>query len=282
MRAQAATRAIAAWAAVAIAVMPAVRVARADDPRRTVAVLEYRNDSKALPAIGARIATVLRQRTSLRVLGDDQARQRYGAQLAAAVVACEGDAGCIGGIGSKLGVSEVVLVGVSELGDVILSVQRIGSREGAVKSRLAEALAADAAPTDDDLVGYLGRVLPPDDFVRFGTLAIKVNVAGARIVVGGEPRGTSPLPPFQVPAPSRYRIEVAAAGYGPFRAEVAVPPDAEVTVDAELTRPGRGRTPWYAHWYVPVLAGLVVGGAVTTGVVLSNQRDAVPAGGHLE
>lgn len=273
--------ALAALATLA-AVTARVPGARADDPRRTVAVLEYRADSSALPAIGSRIAGVLRARTSLRVLGDDQARQRYGAQLSAAVVQCEGDAGCIGGIGKKLGVSEVVLVGVSELGDVILSVQRIDSKAGVVRSRLAEALAADAAPSDDELVGYLGRVLPPDDFVRFGTLAIKVNVDGASIVVGGEPRGTSPLPPFQVPAPSRYRIEVAAVGYGPFRAEVAVPPDAEVTVDAELTRPGRTSTPWYGRWWVPVVAGVVIGGAVTGGVILANQRDAVPAGGHLE
>lgn len=269
-------------AVAAVAVLAAASPVRAEDPRRTVAVLEYRNDSRALPSIGERIATVLRQRTSLRVLGDDQARQRYGARLAAAVVDCQGDAACIGAIGDKLGVSEVVLVGVSELGDVILSVQRIDSRGGAVRSRLAEALATDASPSDDDLVGYLGRVLPPDDFVRFGTMAIKVNVEGARIVVGGEPRGTSPLPPFQVPAPSRYRIQVDAAGYGPFRAEVFVPPDAEVTVDAELTRPGRGRTPWYGRWWVPVVAGVVIGGAVTTGIVLTNQRDAVPASGHLE
>ncbi len=274
-------RQVAALAALATlaAVTARVPVVRADDPRRTVAVLEYRADSSALPAIGSRIAGVLRARTSLRVLGDDQARQRYGAQLSAAVVQCEGDAGCIGG---KLGVSEVVLVGVSELGDVILSVQRIDSRAGVVRSRLAEALAGDAAPSDDELVSYLGRVLPPDDFNRFGTLAIKVNVDGASIVVGGEPRGTSPLPPFQVPAPSRYRIEVAAVGYGPFRAEVAVPPDAEVTVDAELTRPGRTSTPWYGRWWVPVVAGVVIGGAVTGGVILANQRDAVPAGGHLE
>ena len=153
-------RAIAALAALAT-VTAAVPIAHADDPRRTVAVLEYRSDSTALPAIGSRIATVLRQRTSLRVLGDDQARQRYGTKLAAAVVDCQGDAGCIGAIGSKLGVSEVVLIGVSELGDVILTVQRIDSKDGVVRSRLAEALAADAAPSDDELVGYLGRVLPP-------------------------------------------------------------------------------------------------------------------------
>ncbi|HVV81946.1 MAG TPA: PEGA domain-containing protein [Kofleriaceae bacterium] len=275
-------RAIAPLAAVAAVLALRTPAARAEDPRRTVAVLEYRADSTALPDIGGRIAGVLRKRTSLRVLGDAQAQQRYGAELSAAVAGCEGDAGCIGRIGQKLGVTEVVLVGVSELGDVILSVQRIDSKEGVVRSRLAEALAADASPSDDELVGYLGRVLPPDDFVRSGTLAIKVNVAGASITVGGEPRGTSPLPPFQVPAPSRYAIEVAAAGYGPFHAEVAVPPDAEVTVDAELTRPGRAHTPWYAHWYVPVIAGVVVGGAVTTGVVLGTQRDDVPAGGHLE
>ena len=276
-----AARAIAAL--VAAAVLAGAAPALAGDPRRAVAVLEFRSDSSALPAVGARFAAVMGSRTSLRVLGGDQARQRYGAGLDADVVKCDGEARCIGAIGQRLGVAEVVLIGVSELGDVILTVQRIESGSGRVDGRLAEALAGDAAPADDELVEYLERVLPPEDFVRFGLIAITVNVGGAEIVVGGHKRGTSPLAAIRVPAPSTYDIAVKKAGFLPFRAEVKVPPDGEMKVNAILQRPGQGGAgPWYARWWVAAVAGVVVAGAVTTGYVLSRDRDAVPAGGHFE
>ncbi len=256
-------------------------LALADGPRRSTAVLEFRAGSAALPQLGSRIGVVLATRTSLKVLGDDQARQRYGDGLDRAVVDCAGDSACIGAIGHKLGTDEVMLVGVSELGDVILSIQRISSGAGAVTGRVAEALAADAAPTDDELVAYLERVLPAEDFVRFGTIAIKVNVAGAEIWVGGTSRGASPIPAIRVPAPSRYPIEIKKAGFSPFRASVAVPPDGQVDVDAELQQPGRGGSAWYAKWWVAAAAGVIVAGGITAAVLLSRDQSSVPIGGHF-
>ena len=256
--------------------------ARADDPRRAVAVLEFRSDSTALPQAAARFSAVLASRTSLRVLGDDQARQRYGADLDGDVVRCDGEARCIGAIGKRLGVDEVLLIGVSELGDVILTVQRIDSARGKVEGRLAEALAADAAPAEGELVGYLERVLPPEDFVRFGTIAVKVNVGGAEILVGGQRRGVSPLPAIRVPAPSTYDIEVKKAGFLPFKAEVEVPPDGAMKVNANLQRPGQGGSAWYAKWWVAAAAGVVVAGAVTGGILYARDRDSVPADGRFE
>lgn len=270
-------------ATVAAAVLASTTgTARAEDPRRGVAVLEFRSGSSALAEIGHRLATVLGTRTSLKVLGDDHARQRYGASLDADVVACDGEARCIGRIGQKLGVTEVLLVGVSELGDVILTVQRIDSHSGKVRARLAEALAADAAPGDDELVAYLGRVLPAEDFIRFGTIVIKVNVSGAEVIVGGTPRGTSPIPDLRVPAPATYPIEVKKLGFVPFRAEVEVPPDANLRVNATLTRPGQGDDAWYKRWYVAAAAGVLVAGAVTTGVLLTRDRDSVPIDGMIQ
>ncbi len=264
------------------AVVTVARPAAAEDPRRAVAVLEFRSESTALPQIGRRIADVMGTRTSLKVLGDDQARQRYGAALVADVVACDGEARCIGAIGRKLNVDEVLLVGVSELGDVILTVQRIDSRTGKVKSRLAEALAADAAPSDDELAVHLGRVLPVEDFVRFGIIAIRVNVDGADVKVGGTPRGTSPVPDLRVPAPATYPIEVSKLGFQTFRAEVDIAPDANIKVNAELTRPGQGEDRWYKRWYVAAAAGVLVAGAVTTTVVLVRDRDSVPVDGMIQ
>jgi len=256
-------------------------VGLADGPRRSTAVLEFRAGSSALPQLGARIGVVLSTRTSLKVLGDDQARQRYGDGLDRAVVDCAGESACIGAIGKRLGTDEVVLIGVSELGDVILSIQRIESQGGSVAGRVAEALAADAAPTDDELVAYLERVLPAEDFVRFGTIAIKVNVAGAEIWVGGTSRGQSPLPAIRVPAPSRYPIEIKKAGFSPFRASVAVPADGQIDVDAELQQPGRGGSAWYAKWWVAAAAGVIVAGSVTSVILLTRDQSSVPIGGHL-
>jgi hypothetical protein len=257
-------------------------VARAEDPRRSVAVLEFRSDSSALPDIGTRFASLLGSRTSLKVLGDDQARQRYGTSLDADVVACDGEAKCIGRVGQKLGVAEVMLIGVSELGDVILTVQRIDSKSGKVRARLAEALAADSAPEDDGLAAYLGRVLPAEDFVRFGTIVIKVNVAGAEVIVGGESRGQSPIPDLRLPAPATYPIEVKKLGYLPFKAEVEVPPDANMRVNANLTKPGQGGGAWYTKWYVGAGAGVLLAGAITGAVLLSRERDSVPIGGEIQ
>lgn len=270
-------------AAVALAAWLATPgVAAAEDPRRSIAVVEFRSDSSALPKIGARFASLLGSRTSLKVLGDDQARQRYGDDLDADVVACDGEARCIGRVGQKLGVAEVLLVGVSELGDVILTVQRIDSKSGAVRARLAEALAADSAPEDDGLAVYLGRVLPAEDFVRFGTIVIKVNVAGAEVIVGGQTRGNSPIPDLRVPAPATYPIEVKKLGYVTFRAEVDVPPDSNLKVNATLTKPGQGRDAWYSKWYVGAAAGVILAGTVTGVVLLSRDRDSVPIGGEIQ
>ncbi|MBK7194560.1 MAG: PEGA domain-containing protein [Myxococcales bacterium] len=248
---------------------------------RSTAVLEFRSGTKALPAISGRVGGVLSGRTSLKVLGGDQARQRYGEGLDQAVVECAGDAVCIGAIGARLGTDEVLLVGVSELGDVIFTLQRIKSGDGTVDGRVAEALAADTVPSDDDLVGYLERVLPAEDFVRFGTLAIKVNVAGAEIWVGGTSKGRSPIDAIRVPAPSRYPIEIKKAGFAPFRASVQISPDTEVNVDAELTRPGGKASAWYSKWWVVATAGVVVAGAVTTAVILTRESDTVPVMGHF-
>ncbi len=275
-RPRAGIAALAAAATLAALAAPA----RADDPRRAVAVLEFRADSTALPQIGARVTAVLGARTSLKVLSDDQARQRYGATLDADVVACDGEARCIGRIGKKLEVSEVLVVGVSELGDVILTVQRIDARTGKVKARLADALAVDAAPDEAALVTYLSRVLPAEDFLRFGTIAIRVDVKDADVTVGGVHRGQSPIPDLRVPAPATYPIEVSKLGYTTFRAEVDLAPDANIKVNAQLTRPGSDR--WYTRWYVAAAAGVVVAGAVTATIVLTRDRDSVPIGAVIQ
>jgi hypothetical protein len=268
--------------ATALVALAVGAVAHADvDPRRRVAVLEYRAGSKAMPELDDRFAKILAAGTSLDVVDAVEARKRYGSGLDAAVVACGGEAACVAKLGNRIGAQEILLVGISELGDVILTLQRIDVKKRAVSERIAEALAIDAAPDDAALRRYLERVMPKTDFIRYGVIHIDANLAGATVEVGGERRGTTPVPALRLRAPASYDIRVRKDGYVPFRANVAVPPEGEVRVEAELSR--RASNPrWYQRWWVPVVAGVVVAGAAAgTYVLLSEDPDSVPVGGQL-
>jgi hypothetical protein len=269
--------------AVMCAALTTVRSARADglDPKRKVVVLEYRAGSAALPAIADRIAARLGSLTSLVVIDTNAARQKM-AGLDEAVVTCEGEADCLAYIGQKVGAEEVVLVGISELGDVILTLQRIAVKRRQVEARIAESLAPSDAPTDLVLAQYLGRLLPSSDFVRFGTIDVVANLSGALVKLGGEDRGTTPLKPLRVRAPASYDIRVEKSGFTPFSATVAVPPDGEVTVKAQLTRRG-GTVRWYQKWWVLGIAGAAVIGATGVAIYVGTRSgDSVPVNGMLD
>ncbi len=254
-------------------------IAHADpDPKRKVSVLEYRSGSSAMPGIAKHLLAEMGKQTSLQLLGQDQTRTIYGDQLDQALVKCAGDAECIAMIGKKVGASEVILVGVSELGDVILTLQRIDVPGKTVITRVADSLAAGSSPSDDQINGYLARLLAPGDFVRYGMIDIVANLAGASVTVGGESRGLTPIQPLKLHAPATYQIRVEKTGYVPFTTKVALPPDGEIKVEAELSRRGAGGA-WYQRWYVLAGAGLLVAGAAGTAIYFGTRdgvNDRVP------
>jgi len=272
-----------AAAGLALAALPARRAAADDsDAKRKVAVLEYRAGSAALAGIDVRIAGLLATQTSLDVVDAAEARKQYGAKLDGDVVACGGEAACIAKIGGKVGAKEVLLVGVSEFGDVILTLQRIDVRRRKVAMRIAEALAADADPGDGDLGAYLRRVMPESDFLRYGTIRVSANLAGAEVFLGKERKGTTPVEAIKVRAPATYELRLTHKGYTPFQAKVAVPPEGDIEVTARLTKDGGGG-PWYTKWWVVAIAGAAVAGGVGVGFYMSqDDPTSVPATGMID
>jgi hypothetical protein len=251
------------------------------DPKRKVVVLEYRSGSSALPGISKTVVATMQAQTSLQLLGPDQTRTQYGAALDQDIVKCAGDAGCIAQLGARVGAVEVVLIGVSELGDVILTMQRIDVRKKDVATRIADSLPAGAAPTEDQINGYLVRLLAPTDFIRYGVIDIVANLTGAAVTVGGESRGLTPIQPLKLHAPATYSIRVEKAGYVPFTTRVALPPDGEIKVEAELSK--RGSTAWYQRWYVLAGAGLLIAGGAGTAIYFGTRDtgNTVPVSGEL-
>jgi hypothetical protein len=242
-----------------------------DDPRRKVAVLEYRAGSSSLVGIGAQLATEIGKQTSLTVLGPAQAKTVYGEQLDQVVVKCAGDAACVARIGKKLGVADVLLVGVSELGDVILTMQRIDVATHEVNARIADSLPGDAVPRSDQLTQYMTRLLPPSDFLRFGVIDIVANEIGALVTVGGEQRGTTPIAPLKLRAPATYTIKIEKRGFVPFSTKVQLPADGELKVEAELSR--RTSKAWYQRWWVVGGLGVVFAGAAGTTIYFATRSD---------
>jgi hypothetical protein len=245
---------------------------------RKVAVIEYRAGSAALPAIATNIAAVLKSHTGLTVLSPDQTQAVYGDGLDQAIVKCAGANQCIAAIGKRVGVAEMLLVGVSEFGGVILTMQRIDVASEQVTSRVAESISNSAGPSNDEMIGFAVRLLPPSDFLRFGSIAIIANVSGAQVTVGGKVRGLTPVSVLAVTAPAKYDIRVEKSGYVPFSASVQVPPEGAVRVSAELSLRSTGSR-WYQKWWVLAGAGVLVAG--TTAAVVYSTRSSSSSPGMV-
>lgn len=246
------------------------------DPKRTVAVLEYRSGSSAVPKVANRVASILAQRTSLKIINPDQARVAF-AEVDQAMVKCAGDAGCVAKVGERLGAAEVILVAVSELGDVILTLQRIDVVAKSASARIAESLANGAA-TDQELDEYLTRVMPSGDFLRYGVIDIVANLAGAAVTISGEPRGVTPIEPLKLKAPATYDIRIAKTGYVSYTTKIELPPDGTIKVEAMLSK--QGATHWYQKWYVLAAAGVLIAGAAGTTIYFATRDDG-PADGQV-
>ncbi len=252
--------------AIFVALLAGTASAQSPNPKRRVAVLEFRAGSAELPNVHQQMADILRRATSLDVVDVTAARRIYGDDLDKDIVTCAGNARCVARLGAKLKASEVLLVGVSEFGDVILTLQRIRTRGGKVEARIAEAMAPGGNPDDKAVRAYLERVMPESDFLRYGKIRLQANVVGAKVDIDGKARGLTPLDPIKVPAPATYLIKVTKPGYVPFRVRVHVPPDAGVDVQTTLT-PRGGEQAWYKKWWVAAIAGTVVVGAATATVM---------------
>jgi PEGA domain-containing protein len=247
-------------------------VAHADpDPKRKVVVIEYRAGSSALTGIATKIVATLGKQTSLDVLGPDQTRAVYGEHLEQAIVKCAGEADCIARIGAKAGAAEVILVGISELGDVILTMQRIDVGRHTVTTRVADSLPAGSTPNDEQIGYYLAKLLPPGDFLRFGVIDIISSQAGALVTVGGENKGTTPIQPLKLHAPATYAIRVEKTGFEPFATKIQLPPDGELKVEATLSKKGSGPS-WYQHWYVLAIGGVIVAGVAGGTIYLATRQ----------
>ena len=207
------------------------------------------------PEVGTQLASQLASTSIYEVIDPAQARRTLGAGVDAEVARCSGAPECVAEIARRLNAQEVLLVGVSQLGDVVLALQLVDARRGQATARLAESLPADKSPTVEDLVDWLHQLFPAASFRRYGAIRIISDVDGAQVGLNGARSGVTPLPDaLRVAAPGSYRVRLDKPGFDPFQARIEVPPDATVEVRATLSH-GNGPVVWYKRWYVWAIVG---------------------------
>ena len=266
-----------AWLLVAAVVVTGALPAPAS-ARRRVAVVEHRAGVTRAANLAARMAGLLQRTAAVDVVDPTDARRRLAGRLDAQIARCGGDPRCVAEVGERLQVDEIILVGISQLGDVILAMQRIGVATRTVAARLAETLPPDAEPSDEALLGYLKRLLPAEVFRRYGAIRVRANIEGAEVELDGQLQGVTPLTMPSVEAPRRYQLKVRRPGYLDFTAALDVQPDGVVEVTPDLQRRSTELS-WYQRWWVWGIAAAVLAGSATAIVLLlrpANTSQTVP------
>ena len=244
----------------------------------SVALFEYRNDVKQLSDLVDRLTVALQQNTSLSVVNLVEARRRLGPGVDADVARCDGETRCLTGVGERLKVKEVLLLAVSQLGDVVLALQRIDVTEKRVVARYADSLSGGQGVDETRLLGWLQQLYPPEAFKRYGQIRITTDSEGAdaQVYVNAKPKGKTPLSePLSVLAPGNYRLLVEKPRHLPFSAAVTVMPDTVVEVEARLQRE-TVQQPWYKRWYIWAGIGAGVAAVAATGVAIYFATDKPP------
>ncbi len=266
-------------AAVLVVTLPSGRAAA--EERRKVAVLEYRAGVEQASDLGAHLAERLRTTAALVVIDPVEARRRF-PHTDGQTARCSGDAACLARLGAALEVDEILLVGISKLGDVVMALQRIDVESAKVSAQLSDVLPDDGALDDEKLDGWLKRLYPPEVFKRYGFIAVTANVAGAVVTINGQSKGETPLEgKLKVLAPHSYRVELRKPDFAPFAARIDVPPDATVEVRAELSHSSLP-TPWFKRWYLWAIAGGVVAAGAAGALIYSLQPDPTMVMGFIQ
>ncbi len=267
-------------AALALLVPGLAPEARAEG-RRRVAVLEFRGGVEQAAGLAQRLADRLKKTAALTVVSPVEARQRR-ARIDAEVARCAGDEKCLARVGAELEVDEVLLVGISKLGDVVLALQRIDVGEQKVSAQLSEVLNPDEEVDDKKLAGWLKQLYPPEVFKRYGYIVVTANVEGAAVTINGMDKGETPLEgKVRVLAPRSYRVDLSKSGFTPFAARIDVPPDATVEVRAEMVRE-EGPVPWYKRWWLWAILGAAVAGGAIGFTVYALQPDNTHVMGFIQ
>lgn len=243
---------------------------------RSIVVLEFRSGVKGAANLADSLADLFAKQSSYHVISPTEARKILGDDIDLKVAECRGDPQCISIIGKKLKVDEVLLVGLSEMGDLIIAIQRINVDSKRILSRFADSIKPRKRIKNKLLTRYLHHLFPATAFKRFGRIIINTNENGDRVFINNKEKGKTPLSPLALPAPFRYEIKVSRLNHNDFVASLNLEPKTTISVSPTFTRQKAEK--WYKQWWVWTIVGGVVAIGTSAAIYgLSQSPDKIPA-----
>jgi hypothetical protein len=181
--------------------------------------------------------------------------------------ACTGQPECLAALGRRLGAARIISGNVGALGDsfvVNLKLVDVGRR--VELRRVSERLSGSPDQLIEAVRVAAYRLVAPE--ALRGSLAVLSDVAGASVLVDGQPAGRTPLEgPLDGIAVGTHQVRVEAEGFAPFASPVDVRFQKTSELVVRMGGPGRPApeapharpSPWV---YVAVGAGAVLVGAL--------------------
>lgn len=225
-----------------------------------VAVLEFRAGVSEQADFADRVVDLLRAKSMAQVLSPQDCRRMLGPGTDAMVADCKENPTCFAKMGRKLGASEVLLIGMTEFGTVLVNLTRIQTADAKTLSSVDMDVQLGEALPKLRIYQILRKLYPDEFFRRYGTLEVTANEKGAAVRLGDRLMGRTPLDPLQLEAPRKYEITVSKPGFVPFAATVDLVPNARLRLDARLSPEGKSAAgAWYTRgWVIALATGVVV------------------------
>ena len=244
--------------------------------RPVVAVVEYRSGVGARLHLATRMAKVLKKRSRARVLGPQEVTMNYPGNFYDDLMACDEEPECMAKLGRKVGATDFLYLNINKLDNISINVMRISTRNGRVVAATDMDIPEGARISALQIYRMLQKLFPPAFFQRYGSIQIFSNVTGAEVFINGRKVGVVPVDKQVLPAGRRYVITVRKRGYSPFSMSLRLAPDADLKVDANLSRHVvvHGGRPWYKKWWVWAGTAVLVGVAAGTSYYLMRPTEA--------
>ncbi|MDA3862265.1 MAG: PEGA domain-containing protein [Deltaproteobacteria bacterium] len=243
-----------------------------------VAVVEYRAGISEQPNLTNRISSLLKKKSNLKIITRNDARRQMGSKFDSIVSQCQNNTTCFSKLGKKLNVQEVLLVGITEFGTVLINMKRIIVKTSKIKGTSDIDIKKHERISRLQIFGMLKTVFPQKYFIQKGMVHIISETKGAGVFIDNKKQGQTPIKPINLIAPRSYSIKVTKKKFNPFEVSIDLAPDALLRINAQLTpiikhQPSK----WYEKWWVWSIAGAILLGTTAGTLYYFNQpADEVP------
>jgi hypothetical protein len=184
------------------------------------------------------------------------------------------EAACLEEVGAALGAGRLITGTAAREGAIsTVNLQLFDVHRGVVANRVTEQFEGDEEQLRRALRTAARRLLGLAAMER-GTLAVTASQNAVDVFVDDQDAGKAPARVVNL-LPGKHSVRVIAGGPADWHGDVYVEPLETTSIWAEV---GSRSEPWYEKWWVWTVAGAVVAGGTTAGILLTRPQPMTGAG----